>query len=223
VKPGTITLHSGGDDVVPFSDSVELVRNSGLPQSALVVVGHEHRLADPESLARMLGACERTVAIQKGEGYICGTCGKFHAELPMEFGTDAPLLFYSIPANERESRCNLTSDLCNVDEHFFIRGCLEIPVVDGDGPFVWGIWASLSRENLGIPAFGCMELWVYLGLCPRPRDFVRHNSDVQRVDGKRECPASMGSQGTGAFGTSSARISLAGLLPSRAQLRFSER
>jgi hypothetical protein len=59
VKPGTIILHSKADDVVPFSDSVELVRDSGLPESALIVVGHEHRLADPESLKAMVKACEK--------------------------------------------------------------------------------------------------------------------------------------------------------------------
>ena len=58
VKPGTVILHSKADDVVPFSDSVELVRNSSLPDS-LIVVGHEHRLADPESLAKMLDVVAR--------------------------------------------------------------------------------------------------------------------------------------------------------------------
>ena len=62
VRPGTIILHSTADDVVPFLDSVELVRNSGLPESALIVVGTEHRLADPESLAKMMEACERALA-----------------------------------------------------------------------------------------------------------------------------------------------------------------
>jgi hypothetical protein len=59
VKPGTVILHSKADDVIPFSDSQELVRKSRLPESALIVVGHEHRLADPESLGKMLEACER--------------------------------------------------------------------------------------------------------------------------------------------------------------------
>ncbi len=59
VKPSTIILHSGADEVVPFADSVELVRNSKLPSESLIVVGHEHRLADPESLAKMLEACGR--------------------------------------------------------------------------------------------------------------------------------------------------------------------
>ena len=58
VKPGTVILHSRADDVVPFGDSEELVRNSSLPASALVEVGDDHRLADPEPLAVMLRACE---------------------------------------------------------------------------------------------------------------------------------------------------------------------
>lgn len=59
VKPGTVILHSKIDDVIPFADSQKLLRNSGLPKSALIAVGHEHRLADPESLANMLEAVER--------------------------------------------------------------------------------------------------------------------------------------------------------------------
>jgi hypothetical protein len=57
VKQGTVILHSRADDVVPFGDSEELVRNSGLPVSALIEVGRDHRLADPEPLRKMLEAC----------------------------------------------------------------------------------------------------------------------------------------------------------------------
>jgi hypothetical protein len=55
-KPGT--LHSRADEVIPFADSEELVTISGLPKSALVEVGSDHRLADPEPLAAMLWAAE---------------------------------------------------------------------------------------------------------------------------------------------------------------------
>ena len=65
VKPGTVILHSRADDVIPFADSEELVRNSGLPASALVEVGDDHRLADPEPLAKMLEACEAADARQQ--------------------------------------------------------------------------------------------------------------------------------------------------------------
>src|ERR1700722_13494379 len=57
VKPGTVILHSRADDVIPFADSEELVRKSGLPATALIEVGNDHRLADPEPLAAMLREC----------------------------------------------------------------------------------------------------------------------------------------------------------------------
>jgi len=58
VKPGTAILHAEEDEVIPIADSRELVARSGLPQSALIVVGTDHRLADPEPLAAMLAAAE---------------------------------------------------------------------------------------------------------------------------------------------------------------------
>jgi hypothetical protein len=57
VKPGAVILHARADDVVPFADSEELVRNSRLPASALIEVGDDHRLADPEPLRKILEAC----------------------------------------------------------------------------------------------------------------------------------------------------------------------
>jgi hypothetical protein len=60
VKPNTVILHSNADDVVPYANSADLVLNSGLPLSALIEVGNNHRLADPDSLAAMLGACEES-------------------------------------------------------------------------------------------------------------------------------------------------------------------
>jgi len=57
VRASTVILHSRADDVIPFADSEELVRNSGLPEYTLMEVGNDHRLADPESLEMMLEAC----------------------------------------------------------------------------------------------------------------------------------------------------------------------
>lgn len=82
------------------------------------------------------------------EGFHCHVCGKYHAELPLDFGADAPLPYENIPAAERAARCDLTSDLCVIDgQEFFIRGCLEIPIVNGDRPFTWGVWVSLSPRS----------------------------------------------------------------------------
>ena len=57
----TVILHSRADDVVPFSFSEELVNNSGLPPEALIDVGNDHWLSDPEPLRAMLDACEKQV------------------------------------------------------------------------------------------------------------------------------------------------------------------
>jgi hypothetical protein len=59
VKPNTVILHSRADEIIPFADSQELIRNSGLSESALIAVGFEHRLADSGSLKVMLEAVEK--------------------------------------------------------------------------------------------------------------------------------------------------------------------
>jgi uncharacterized protein len=61
VGKNTIILHSPADDVVPFMFSEELVNKSGRQPEALIDVGNDHWLSDPEPLQAMLEACERLV------------------------------------------------------------------------------------------------------------------------------------------------------------------
>jgi hypothetical protein len=58
VKPGTVILHSRGDDVILFEESLELVRASGLPDGVLVEVGTDHRLAELAPLEALARAVE---------------------------------------------------------------------------------------------------------------------------------------------------------------------
>jgi hypothetical protein len=58
VKPNTVILHSPADETIPFAESQELLRNSGLPESAITMVGTDHRLADAAPLEAMLKAAE---------------------------------------------------------------------------------------------------------------------------------------------------------------------
>ena len=77
----------------------------------------------------------------------CTFCNEWHDGIP-GYGAEAPLYYYSVPADERDSRCTLQSDTCVVDqEHFFVRGCLEIPVNGERDPFIWGVWVSLSKRH----------------------------------------------------------------------------
>ena len=50
----------------------------------------------------------------------------------------------------------LSADQCVIKgEWFFVHGLIEIPVVDSDEPFSWGVWVSLSKESYDRMA----ELW----------------------------------------------------------------
>lgn len=58
IKPGTRILHALADEVIPWQDSVDLLSQSGLAESALITTGHDHRLSDPESLQALLIAVD---------------------------------------------------------------------------------------------------------------------------------------------------------------------
>jgi hypothetical protein len=68
VKPNTVILHSRQDQVIPFSQSEELLINSELSPDLIIEVGFEHRLADEHSLRAMLHACEQMA----GDGQVNG-------------------------------------------------------------------------------------------------------------------------------------------------------
>ena len=89
-------------------------------------------------------------------GYKCSCCGEFHEGLPLDYGAKFPQYYLEIPPEERSERVYVTDDVCVVDEEFFfIRGCVEIPVLDSDEVFIWGVWCSLSEKSFG----RVTELW----------------------------------------------------------------
>jgi hypothetical protein len=107
----------------------------------------------------------------------CHSCGKVHEGIP-SFGWDYPLQHLEVPEDQRSRRCVLTSDTCVIDDDaFFVRGCLEIPVIGDEQAFSWGVWTSLSEKNFLLfeglreepkraqhgPFFGwlCSHIWLY--------------------------------------------------------------
>ena len=94
------------------------------------------------------------------KGFRCRCCGEWHDGVPTDFGFEFPASYVIVPEAERERRCEINADLCVIDdEEFYIRGRLEIPVIDGPGPFVWGVWTSLSRTSF----LRATELWTTPG------------------------------------------------------------
>lgn len=75
----------------------------------------------------------------------CPHCNNELSELPLCYGSEAPYYFYTVP---EEKRTELIRDFCVIDEqHFFIRGHIEIPIIDSKEKFIWSVWVSLSEEN----------------------------------------------------------------------------
>jgi hypothetical protein len=100
--------------------------------------------------------------------YTCRSCGESHGDLPPSVGFDAPEAWLAVPEAERERRGECSTDSCVLDgEHFFILGCLEIPVLGGPGPFVWNAWSSLSRRNFE----RAVDLWTTTGRESEPPYF----------------------------------------------------
>ena len=56
-------------------------------------------------------------------------------------------MYANMKREERDLRTIIGTDQCVVDQKwFFIRGCLEIPVLSSTEPFLWGLWASVREE-----------------------------------------------------------------------------
>ena len=57
-----VFLHAEPDEDVPIGDTLEVIRESGFDPSALVEVGENHRMTDPQSWASLVDAIERAVS-----------------------------------------------------------------------------------------------------------------------------------------------------------------
>ncbi|MYT68120.1 DUF2199 domain-containing protein [Streptomyces sp. SID8367] len=87
-------------------------------------------------------------------GFTCSCCGAHHPELPMNYTSDAPVVWDQAFADADD--CLLSADQCVVrGRHYFVKGMIEIPVIDSEGVFSWGVWVSLSRESFSRAA----DLW----------------------------------------------------------------
>lgn len=86
----------------------------------------------------------------------CSCCGEMLSGPPMAWHFDAPIAWSLLSARDRKRRGELSTDLCVIDgEQFYLRGLVEIPVLECAEPFAWGVWVSLSRTSFQ----RAYELW----------------------------------------------------------------
>ncbi|QUP56708.1 DUF2199 domain-containing protein (plasmid) [Ralstonia syzygii] len=77
----------------------------------------------------------------------CAQCDEWHEGEP-SVGFTLPDFLIDIPEQDRDARAWWSEDLCVVDnQFFFVRACMEVPVVGVPEPFLWGIWVSLSERS----------------------------------------------------------------------------
>jgi hypothetical protein len=80
-------------------------------------------------------------------GYYCGVCGKYHREIPMNYGAEAPSAYAALDEDSLKNT-ELTQDLCVIDQNrFFIKGRIKIPVEGKEEPFSWNVWVEISKDD----------------------------------------------------------------------------
>jgi len=80
--------------------------------------------------------------------FTCRTCGQNHEGVPLSWEPDAPDMWVELPKEGRSQRGEVGSDQCVTDDkHFFIRGRIEIPLMDMQEDFAWLVWAEVSRTD----------------------------------------------------------------------------
>jgi hypothetical protein len=100
--------------------------------------------------------------------WTCHCCGEQQDELPLDIFMEFPDPWLDIPPAERSRRGIANKDVCLIDDKwFFLRGCIEIPVVDLGDLFIWGVWVSLSSKSFE----RVKELWSATALDDEPAKF----------------------------------------------------
>lgn len=103
------------------------------------------------------------------------SCKNFQSGLPFCFGPPAPDFYVEIPESERAKRSLLDSDICVIDnKHYFIRGCLDIPIVGTADVFRWLVWVSLSERTFN----RAIDLWETRGRESEPPYFGWLNTSL---------------------------------------------
>ncbi len=114
----------------------------------------------------------------------CSVCGQVHDGLP-DFGVDRPDIWWQIPEKERSKRIHLDADACVLDgEHFFIRGVIEIPILEHDDRFGFGVWISQKKENFQsyLANFDSDEIGPYFGwLCTNLKYYKEATTNLKTM------------------------------------------
>ncbi len=86
----------------------------------------------------------------------CSRCGSEHEGLPLDWAVDAPAYW----DGGRTQGDQLSDDMCMWTDDdgrlcLFVRGLIEILILETGGTFAYGVWSSLSNDSFN----RFVELW----------------------------------------------------------------
>ena len=87
--------------------------------------------------------------------YLCSECGVEHSGSP-SFSHLYPPHYFDVPEGLRDEYVVVDTDFCYIKPYpdglienpsWFIRVVLDVPIIDAQEPFTWGVWVSQSKES----------------------------------------------------------------------------
>lgn len=104
--------------------------------------------------------------------YRCATCNEIHDDLP-DMGSDRPAYWGAVPEDKRSELITLTEDTCIIENDYFIRGIIEIPILDYPKRFGFGVWVTQKKENFDtyIDNFDSDKIGPFFGWLSTHLDF----------------------------------------------------
>ncbi|WP_439695719.1 DUF2199 domain-containing protein [Mucilaginibacter sp. AW1-7] len=82
--------------------------------------------------------------------FTCSCCGKVYSEIPLCFDSDYPAYYFNVPENEVKERVEMAENLCVIDNYYFHKGELMIPINDHPKDLIFNVWLTITKENFEI-------------------------------------------------------------------------
>lgn len=82
--------------------------------------------------------------------WTCDCCGQQFDSLPTCWSVGPPTPYQALSDEDRAKRAVINSDSCLIDDQLYIRGHIEIPIMDAGEPFAWSVWVSLSQQSTSV-------------------------------------------------------------------------
>jgi hypothetical protein len=80
------------------------------------------------------------------DGYLCEICGQFHAGQYISFACDCPDPYASL-SQAKKKYTHFDVNSCLIEDAYYIRGIIELPILELEEQFLWGLWARVWPQD----------------------------------------------------------------------------